>query len=82
MNISESVRKEMEDELGRMDGKVEGAPPQGGKKGGMAQKQAEKGQPAKFSELLKQSSSEQYVAYNEDDYGDFKKASQKKNQKK
>jgi len=82
MNISEAVRKEMEDELGRMDGKVEGAPPQGGKKGGMAQKQAEKGQPAKFSELLKKSSSEQYVAYNEDDYGDFKKASQKKNEKK
>ena len=71
----------MEDELGRMDGKVAGAPPKSSAPSGMAQKQAEKGQPAKFSELLKNSSSEQYVAYNEDDYGDFKKASQKKNEK-
>ena len=81
MNVSESVRKEMEDELGKMDGKVAGAPPPEEVKGGMAQKQAKTGQPAKFSELLKKSSSETYVAYNQDDYGDFEKELKKKKNK-
>ena len=81
MNVSEEARKEMEDELGRMDGNVAGAPPAQKSQGGMAEKQSSTGAPAKFSELLKNSSSKKYVAYNEDEYGDFEKAS-KKNEKK
>lgn len=70
MSISKQARKEMEQELGKMDGKIEGAPE---KTQNFALKKAEQGNSVKFSELLK-SSSKKYVAYNEDDYGDFDKA--------
>ena len=64
-----------------MDGNVAGAPPAQKSQGGMAEKQSSTGAPAKFSELLKNSSSKKYVAYNEDEYGDFEKAPPSENSK-
>ena len=80
MSISEEARKEMKQELGKMDGKIEGGPSKNVQGSSLALKKAEQGKPAKFSELLK-GSSKKYVAYNEDDYGDFEKALKKEGKK-